>query len=186
MMNDNELLYRGSNMQKLVIKKLAAAAMLTALAVILSAFSIPIGVSRCFPVQHMVNVVAAVLFGPVYSVMIAFCTSLIRNLLGTGSLLAFPGSMVGALLCGLIYQKFHKLLPAYLGEVIGTGVLGALLCYPVAALLMGKETALFAYVIPFMISTVGGTILAAAVIGALYKTRAMNYMQQLMEKRAQR
>ena len=89
---------------KLTVKKTATAAMLVALTVVMSGFSIPIGASRCYPIQHLVNVVCAVFLGPVYGVMAAFCTSFIRNLMGTGSLLAFPGSMVGALLCGLIYQ----------------------------------------------------------------------------------
>ena len=81
------------------VKKLAAAGLLTAVAVACSPFSIPVGASQCFPVQHMVNVLAAVFLGPWYGVAMAFVTSLIRNMLGTGSLLAFPGSMCGALLC---------------------------------------------------------------------------------------
>ena len=98
------------------IKKIAVSGMLVALAVALSGFSIPIGASRCFPVQHLCNVIAGVLLGPAYGVGMAFCTSLIRNLMGTGSLLAFPGSMVGALLCGLLYQHTGKLTLAYIGE----------------------------------------------------------------------
>ena len=35
----------------------------------------------------------------------AFITSLIRVLMRTGTLLAFPGSMCGALLAGLMYKK---------------------------------------------------------------------------------
>ena len=46
------------------LKKMVVAAMFVALAVALSAFSIPVGASRCFPVQHMVNVLSAVLLGP--------------------------------------------------------------------------------------------------------------------------
>ncbi len=86
---------------KISLKKTVTAAMLAALTVALSGFYIPIGVSKCYPIQHMVNVLCAVFLGPGYGVMAAFCTSLIRNLMGTGSLLAFPGSMVGALLCGI-------------------------------------------------------------------------------------
>ena len=43
---------------KVNIKKLAVSAMLTAVAVSLSGFSIPIGASKCFPVQHLANVLA--------------------------------------------------------------------------------------------------------------------------------
>ena len=82
-----------NNMQ-FQIRKLTAAGMMVALGVCLSAFSIPIGASKCFPIQHLVNVLAGIFLGPVYGTAMAFCTSLIRNLMGTGSLLAFPGSMM--------------------------------------------------------------------------------------------
>ena len=167
---------------KLTVKKTATAAMLVALTVVMSGFSIPIGASRCYPIQHLVNVVCAVFLGPVYGVMAAFCTSFIRNLMGTGSLLAFPGSMVGALLCGLIYQKTGKLLLTYIGEVVGTGLLGGMLCYPVAVLIMGdSEAALFTYVIPFFMSTACGTVMAAILVAALEKSHAMNYLKGVLE-----
>ena len=167
---------------KLTVKKTATAAMLVALTVAMSGFSIPIGASRCYPIQHRVNVVCAVFLGPVYGVMAAFCTSFIRNLMGTGSLLAFPGSMVGALLCGLIYQKTGKLLLTYIGEVVGTGLLGGMLCYPVAVLIMGNsEAALFTYVMPFFMSTACGTVMAAILVAALEKSHAMNYLKGVLE-----
>ena len=78
-------------------KKLALAGVLTALAVVGSFLSIPVAGSKCAPVQHMVNILAAVTLGPGWGVGIAFCASLLRNILGLGSLMAFPGSMVGAL-----------------------------------------------------------------------------------------
>ncbi|MFR4972358.1 MAG: energy coupling factor transporter S component ThiW [Butyricicoccus pullicaecorum] len=115
-------------------RKLALAGLLTAIAVVGGMFSIPIGAAKCSPVQHMVNVLAAVLLGPWYAVGSAFVTSLIRNLIGTGSLLAFPGSMVGALLAGLLYQRIQRLPAAFVGEVCGTGILGAMLSYPIAVL----------------------------------------------------
>ena len=45
--------------------------------------------------------ICAVFLGPWYGVAVAFAASLLRNLLGMGSLMAFPGSMCGALLCGM-------------------------------------------------------------------------------------
>lgn len=166
---------------KITVKKTVTAAMLVALTVSLSSFAIPIGASKCYPVQHLVNVVCAVFLGPGYGVMAAFCTSFIRNLLGTGSLLAFPGSMVGAFLCGIVYQKTHKLILTYIGEVIGTGLIGGMLCFPVAALLMGKEAALFTYVMPFLMSTACGTIMAAILVGALEKAHAVEYLKGVLE-----
>lgn len=165
---------------KINTKSTLTAAMLTALAVSLSTFAIPIGASKCFPIQHLCNVIAGVFLGPGYGVAMAFCTSLIRNLIGTGSPLAFPGSMVGAFLCGFLYQHTGKLAAAYFGEVFGTGIIGGLLCYPVATLLMGQEAALFAYVIPFLISTAGGTVMAMILVGALYQLGAMSYLKGVL------
>lgn len=155
--------------------------MLVALTVSLSSFAIPIGASKCYPIQHLVNVVCAVFLGPAYGVMAAFCTSLIRNLLGTGSLLAFPGSMAGAFLCGMIYKKTRKLIPTYLGEVAGTGLIGGMLCFPVATLLMGKEAAVFTYVIPFFMSTACGTVMAAILVAALQKAHVLEYLRGVLE-----
>ena len=45
-------------------KKLAVGAMLVAVAVAMSGFSIPVGASKCFPIQHLVNVIAAIFLGP--------------------------------------------------------------------------------------------------------------------------
>ena len=158
------------------IKKLVTSGMMVALTVALSGLYIPVGASKCFPVQHMMNVLAAVLLGPGWGVGIAFAVSLIRNLMGTGSLLAFPGSMVGA----LVYQKTKKYIPTFIAEVFGTGVLGGMLAYPVAALLMNREAALFTYVIPFLVSTAGGTLIAAALIAVLARTHALSHMRDLL------
>lgn len=163
-------------------KKLAVSAMLTAVAVALSTLAVPIGASKCFPIQHLCNVMAGVFLGPFYGVAMAFCTSLIRNLMGTGSLLAFPGSMVGAYLGAFLYQHSRKLSLAYAGEVFGTGVLGGLLCYPVAAMLMGKEVAVFFYVMPFLLSTVCGTAMAAVLVGVLVKSGAFAYLRHILEE----
>ena len=141
-------------------KKLALAGVLTALAIVGSFLSFPVAGSKCAPVQHMVNIFAAVLLGPGWGVGIAFCASLLRNILGIGSLMAFPGSMIGALCCGLVYKKCKNLSLTCLAEALGTGILGGIAAYPVALFLMGAAPAgLFIYVIPFLISTVAGSIL---------------------------
>ncbi len=149
-------------MDRDISRKAALSGLLIAIAVVFGTFSIPIFGAKMSPVQHFINVVSAVVLGPGYAVGNAFIASLLRNILGTGSLLAFPGSMAGAFLSGLLFSRFRKLEMALAGEVIGTGILGALLAYPVAALLMGKESAVFVYVIPFLISCTGGAIMAYA------------------------
>lgn len=97
-------------MKKTNTKKLAVAGVFCAVAVVGSLFSFPVFGSKCAPVQHMVNILCAVLLGPGYGVGVAFGASLFRNLLGLGSLMAFPGSMFGALVCGLVYWKTKNIL----------------------------------------------------------------------------
>ena len=163
------------------VKKLAVAAILVAVAVVGSMFSFPVLASRCSPVQHMVNILCAVFLGPWYGFAAAFLASLLRNLLGLGTLLAFPGSMVGALLCGLMYHKTRSLLAACGAEVFGTGVLGGLAAWPVAVFLLGKTAAVYAYIGPFLVSTAGGAIIAGAVLFALKRSGGLNAMQAVME-----
>ena len=167
-------------MKNLSVKKLALAGMFCALAVVGSVFSFPIFGSKCAPVQHMVNILCAVLLGPYYGVGVAFVASLLRNLLGLGSLMAFPGSMFGALLCGLTYHKAKQLLPTLVAEVFGTSILGGLCAYQVAILLMGKsagDIAFYAYIIPFLVSTAGGAVIAGVLLFSLQRSGALHSMQ---------
>ncbi len=155
------------NNQKL--RKLVLTAVLAAIAVACSPLSIPVGASKCFPVQHLVNILAGVFLGPWYALAEAFIASLCRNLMGTGTLLAFPGSMIGAFLSGILYKYLKKLPFAYLGELVGTGLLGGICAYFVASLVMGKEAAFFTYVPAFFISSAGGTLIAVLLVPALKK-----------------
>ena len=161
-------------------KKLAIAGILCAVAVVGSMFSFPVFGSKCAPVQHMVNILCAVFLGPWYGVGAAFVASLLRNLLGLGSLLAFPGSMCGALLCGVAYWKSRNLPVTLAAEVFGTGIIGGLLSYPIAIAFMGKaagDIAFYAYVVPFLVSTVGGSLIAGVILLALEKNGALKNMQ---------
>lgn len=164
-------------------KKLALAGVLCAVAVVGSMFIVfPVFGSKCAPVQHMVNILCAVFLGPWYGVGVAFVSSLIRVLLGVGSLMAFPGSMCGALLCGLAYHKTKKLPLTLAAEVFGTGILGGLAAYPVAKELMGLNPETYTvFVVPFLISTVAGSILAGALIFALEKSGALTNMRAALE-----
>ena len=172
-------------MTKINTKKLAIASVFCAVAVIGSLFSFPVFGSKCSPVQHMVNILCAVLLGPAYGVGAAFAAALIRNLLGLGSLMAFPGSMFGALVCGVVYAKTGSVLGTLFGEVFGTAVLGGLCAYPIAILFMGQsaaDLAFYAYIIPFLISTAGGAIISAALIYSLKKSGVLHTMQASLSR----
>jgi len=151
-------------------RDVARAVILVAIAVALSPFFIPVGISKCFPAQHMVNVLSAVMLGPAYAVGIATIAAIIRNILGLGTLLAFPGGMIGAFLAGLAYQLSKNIYVAGLGEVIGTGLLGSLVSvWIVAPLLLGKTMALATLMVAFSVSTLGGTIIGILALHVLRK-----------------
>jgi energy coupling factor transporter S component ThiW len=150
-------------------RKVARAVILVAIGVALSPMtSIPIGIARINPTQHFINVVAAVLLGPWWATGIALAIGAIRNALGTGTLLAFPGGMIGAFLAGWLYRITGKRAMAVVGEVAGTGILGSLAsALLVSPVLMGKSSALGVLMIAFSGSTVAGSILGLAALRLL-------------------
>ena len=153
-------------------KRLTLAAVLTAIAVVGSLLSFPVLGSRCAPVQHMVNVFCAVLLGWRYGVGAAFTASLLRNLLGLGTIFAFPGSMIGAFLSGVVYARTKNILLTVIAEAFGTGIIGGLLAYPIAIFLLGQnagDVAFYFYVTPFLISTVCGAVIAGLVVNRFKK-----------------
>lgn len=172
-------------MVKTNTKKIAIAGVFCAVAVVGSLFSFPVFGSKCSPVQHMVNILCAVLLGPGYGVGVAFAASLIRNMLSLGSLMAFPGSMFGALVCGLVYRRTKNILGTLIGEVFGTAILGGLCAYPIAILFMGigaADVAFYAYIIPFFISTAAGAIISALLIYSLKKANVLHNMQESLNR----
>ena len=142
-------------------RKVARAVILVAIGVALSPFtSIPIGIAKINPTQHFVNVLAAVLLGPWWAVGIALIIGILRNALGTGTLLAFPGGMIGAFVAGLFYRTTRNIYMAALGEIIGTGLLGAIAsALIVAPVLMKKGMAMGALIITFSGSSLLGSII---------------------------
>lgn len=173
-------------MRRYSTKKLALAGVLCAVAVVGSTFIVfPVLGSKCAPVQHMVNILCAVFLGPWYGVGAAFVTSLLRNILGSGSILAFPGSMCGALLCGLVYQKSKNLPATLTAEVLGTGVIGGLAAYPLARAFLDPSvvpTVVYGYIVPFLVSTVVGSVLAGILVFALQKSGALKSMRTALER----
>lgn len=134
----------------------------------------PAGVAKAYPVQHAINVIAGIILGPGPAVVIAFMISLLRNMLGLGTLLAFPGAMVGAFLAGHLYKRTNKKSFAAIGEGIGSGIIGALFAVPFAAVFMGTSVGAFAFLPPFLVSSVSGAILGLLVAS---KVPAKNVLQ---------
>lgn len=165
-------------------RRIALAALFCALSIIGSTYHFPIFGSKCAPIQHMVNILSAVFVGPYLALASAFCASVIRNLLGIGTLLAFPGSMPGAFLAGMLYQRTRKLSFAYLGEIFGTAFIGAILSYPIACFIIGNENAaIFTFVIPFLISSGGGTVIALLITKTMERTGVLQSLEKEIETR---
>lgn len=152
-------------------RRVAYAVVLVAIGVVLAPYtSFPIGIAKVNPTQHFVNVLGAVLLGPAWAVGIAAVIGAIRNVMGVGTLLAFPGGMIGAFLAGLAYRYIRRLDMAALGEIVGTGliapVVSALL---VAPFLMHKAIPLLALMPSFLGSTIIGALLGVMALKVLQK-----------------
>lgn len=157
-------------------------ALLVAIAVAGSTFvSIPTGIARAYPVQHAINVIGAIILGPVPTVMVAFVTAIIRILAGTGSLLAIPGSVIGALCAALAYKYSGKMWLAGVGEIFGTGIIASLIAVPYAHLLMGTSVAALFFMPAFLTSSTIGAILGLVVASNLRKTIFVTNLNTLLK-----
>ena len=94
-----------------------------ALGVALSFASIPIGPAKVFPFQHMINILVAVLVGPWDAMLVAAIIGVIRNAMGTGTILALT-AVFGGMVVGLIYRHVWRNDGAALFEWVGSVVIG--------------------------------------------------------------
>jgi energy-coupling factor transport system ATP-binding protein len=153
-------------------RKVARAVILVAIGVALSPFtSIPIGIAKINPTQHFVNVLGAVLLGPWWATGIALIIGILRNALGTGTLLAFPGGMIGAFMAGFLYRYARNIYMAAIGEIIGTGLMGAIVStLIVAPILMKKGMAMGTLIIAFSGSALLGSIFGVLALKLLKRS----------------
>ncbi|REH78509.1 energy coupling factor transporter S component ThiW [Staphylococcus felis] len=141
-------------------RKLTLTALFIAFNVVLSTvIIIPFGPVKAAPVQHFINVLSIVLLGPWFGLAQAFLSSFIRVMFGTGSIFAFPGSMIGVLVGSLFYYVNRHLFVAAIGEVVGTGIIGSLVCIPIAWLLQLNDFLIKPLMTVFIVSSfIGATI----------------------------
>lgn len=159
-------------------KSLALTSLLTALGVALAPFLwFPFLTTRAFPIQHMINAIGAILLGPIWAMIIAVLVGTIRNILGIGTLYAFPGGVPGALVVGLIYlltrrskNRFLSLSAAFF-EPVGTVFIGATIARYVVAPLIGDPrllgTALAVLWSGWAVSSITGAIIGYVLLLAL-------------------
>ncbi len=99
-------------------RKVAQTIVLVAMVIVLSPIFIPLGPAKVQPFQHMANVIAGVLLGPWYAVVMATCAAIIRISLGVGTVFAFPGGIFGALLAGWFYRWARALTRPSMSEQV--------------------------------------------------------------------
>ncbi len=164
------------------VLKMVMLAILVAVGVVISPF---LRVEGMCPMAHFINVVCAVLLGPIYAFICALLIGIIRMLFMGIPPLALTGAVFGALLSGIFYSVTKgKILGAVVGEVIGTGIIGAILSYPVMTFIWGRNGLTWFFYVP---SFIGGTLIggtcAFCFLMALKKTGYLvKYQRELGAK----
>jgi energy coupling factor transporter S component ThiW len=149
-------------------KMIALAALFIAIGVVISPFTwFPVGPSKANPTQHVVNVLSGILLGPLWGAFIAFAIGLIRNILGVGTIFAFPGGIPGALIVGFLFHyifkrlfSYNKAILAAFAEPIGTVLIGATISiYILIPAILSNITALMIFYLGWLASSVIGSII---------------------------
>lgn len=153
-------------------KKIILTAVFSAISIILGYFSIPIGIMKVLPFQHMMNAIAGVIVGPIYAAVAATITGVVRNMLGTGTIFAFPGGIPGAIIVGLTYKIIRR-EEAALIEPVGTFI-GALISPFIAGIALGRTVDATAFIIPFLASSIPGTILGYIILKLMKKSGVLS------------
>lgn len=167
------------------VKKLALLAMMIALDVVLSPL---FRIEGMAPMSSVMNVLAAVVMGPLYATVMAFVCALIRmGLLGIPPL-ALTGALFGAFLAGWGFRLTHRTWGAMIGEIIGTGLIGSLLSYPVMVWFTGSTQALywFVYTPRFFGGSISGSLIAWLVVIQLQRFGVIKKLQRIFAKEAPR
>ena len=125
-------------------KRIALLAVYTALGVSLAPFLwFHFITTKAYPTQHFINVLSGITIGPWWGAVAAIFIGTIRNMLGIGTLYAFPGGIPGVILVGLGYKltrkaknRFVKYSAAFL-EPVGTILIGGTFSLLIFAPLIG-------------------------------------------------
>lgn len=182
-------------------KKISLLATYTALGVSLSPFFwFPFITTKAYPTQHFINVLSGITIGPWWGAVAAIFIGTVRNMLGIGTLYAFPGGIPGAILVGLGYKltkhmrnRFIKHSVAFL-EPLGTVLIGGTFSLLIFAPLIGDVrlvgmiekqgilTILPIFWTGWAASSVPGSIIGYVVILALDRLGVLTTLTSPMKK----
>jgi energy coupling factor transporter S component ThiW len=149
------------------VKKLAMIVVFSALGITIAPMSwFVIFGTKANPTQHTINAILGVLVGPFWSAIAAILIGTIRNVLGVGTIYAFPGGIPGGLVVGIVYWLLR-----FLGRSEKTSMVSAL-AEPIGTVLIGAPIALF-LVAPWIgtqslmdLTTNEGLLMAFLIFGA--------------------
>ena len=121
-------------MSVLATKRLSLFIVLVSLGVIIAPLLwFPFFTTKAYPGQHLINALAGVMLGPWWAAAAAILIGIIRNILGIGTIYAFPGGIPGGVVVGLVHLLTRRSKrPAIrylttLTEPIGTVLIGGTL-----------------------------------------------------------
>jgi len=103
----------------------------------------PFFTTKAYPGQHLINALAGVMLGPWWAAAAAILIGVVRNILGIGTIYAFPGGIPGGVVVGLVYLVTRRSKRpairylAALAEPIGTVLIGGTLSLAVIAPIIG-------------------------------------------------
>ena len=166
--------------RKVLTTKVTLTAFFIALGFILSLVSFPIGPTRIFPFQHMINVIVGIMLGPLYAAAVGFGIGTLRIAAGTGTLFAYPGGIPGGIVVGAIFWYLWRHDECALTEPLGTaigGVLSALIVSPFIGArplpsIFGLTAQWQLFVLSFWFASIPGSIIGYLVVKALRKIGA--------------
>ena len=170
---------------KNAILRMVMLAILIAVGVVISPI---LRVEGMCPMAHFINVVCAVLLGPVDAFLCALLIGIIRMLFMGIPPLALTGAVFGATLSGVFYKLSKgKVLAAVIGEVVGTGIIGAIVSYPVMTYIWGRTGLTWLFYVP---SFIGGTLIGGTVafifLGALKRIGMLSKVQRKLKREEDR
>lgn len=162
-------------------RKVVLSALMIALGVLLSFFpgAVPIGPTRVFPFQHMINALTGVALGPWYGAFIAMAIGVLRISAGTGTVFALTGGIPGAIVVGLVYRYIYRRDTSALTEPVGTALgalMSALLVSPIIGNpplppFLGIDAQWLLFLIFFLMSSIPGALLGYIFLKMLRRSR---------------
>ena len=111
--------YRRERHETCQCKETCPCGILVAVGIVCSPLSIPVGASKCAPVQHFINILGGVFLGPGYAVGMAFVTSLLRNLMEPARCLHFRALCAG-LCCAACFISTENIFRLLCGRAVRT------------------------------------------------------------------